>query len=181
VPDIVTFGKMLGGGLPLSAAIGPARILDGPTGSALMTAAGNPICVAAGIAALEVIISQDLASQAETAGQRIRELFNQKVIELDVSDVVGDVRGHGLAIGIDLVTDRATNNRNNDLARKTVYRAWELGVVVYYVGANVLEVTPPLTIQAHEIEQGVQIIAQAIADAKAGLVTDEMVAAFTGW
>jgi len=181
VPDIVTFGKMLGGGLPLSAAVGPARILDGPTGSALMTAAGNPICVAAGIAALEVIISQDLSSQAENAGQRIRELFNQKVIELDISDVVGDVRGHGLAIGIDLVTDRDTNNRNNDLARKTVYRAWELGVVVYYVGANVLEVTPPLTIQAHEIEQGVQIIAQAIADAKAGLVTDEMVAAFTGW
>jgi 4-aminobutyrate aminotransferase len=172
---------MLGGGLPLSAAVGPARILDGPAGSALMTAAGNPICVAAGIAALEVIISQDLTSQAETAGQRIRELFDQKVIELDISDVVGDVRGHGLAIGIDLVTDRATNNRNNDLARKTVYRAWELGVVVYYVGANVLEVTPPLTIQAHEIEQGVQIIAQAIADAKAGLVTDEMVAAFTGW
>lgn len=181
VPDIVTFGKMLGGGLPLSAAVGPARILDGPTGSALMTAAGNPICVAAGIAALEVIISQDLTSQAETAGQRIRELFDQKVIELDISDVVGEVRGHGLAIGIDLVTDRTTNNRNNDLARKTVYRAWELGVVVYYVGANVLEVTPPLTIQAHEIEQGVQIIAQAIADAKAGLVTDEMVAAFTGW
>lgn len=181
VPDIVTFGKMLGGGLPLSAAVGPARILDGPTGSALMTAAGNPICVAAGIAALEVIISQDLTSQAETAGQRIRELFDQKVIELDISDVVGDVRGHGLAIGIDLVTDRTTNNRNNDLARKTVYRAWELGVVVYYVGANVLEVTPPLTIQTHEIEHGVQIIAQAIADAKAGLVTDEMVAAFTGW
>lgn len=181
VPDIVTFGKMLGGGLPLSAAVGPARILDGPTGSALMTAAGNPICVAAGIAALEVIISQDLTSQAETAGQKIREIFAQKVIELDISDVVGDVRGHGLAIGIDLVTDRTTNNRNNDLARKTVYRAWELGVVVYYVGANVLEVTPPLTIQAHEIEQGVQIIAQAIADAKAGLVTDEMVAAFTGW
>jgi 4-aminobutyrate aminotransferase len=181
VPDIVTFGKMIGGGLPLSAAVGPARILDGPTGSALMTAAGNPICVAAGIAALEVIISQDLTSQAETAGKRIRELFDQKVIELDLSDVVGDVRGHGLAIGIDLVTDRVTNNRNHDLARKTVYRAWELGVVVYYVGANVLEVTPPLTIQAHEIEQGVQIIAQAIADAKAGLVTDEMIAAFTGW
>ena len=62
-----------------------------------------------------------------------------------------------------------------------MYRAWELGVVVYYVGANVLEVTPPLTVQANEIEQGTRIIAQAIADAKSGLVTDEMIAAFTGW
>lgn len=181
VPDIVTFGKMLGGGLPLSAAVGPARILDGPTGSALMTAAGNPICVAAGIAALEVIISQDLASLAKNSGQKLRELFSDLVTEFDIADVVGDVRGHGLAIGIDLVTDRETNNRNHDLARKTVYRAWELGVVVYYVGANVLEVTPPLTVRVNEIEQGIRIIAQAIADAKSGLVTDEMIAAFTGW
>jgi 4-aminobutyrate aminotransferase len=181
VPDIVTFGKMLGGGLPLSAAVGPARILDGPTGSALMTAAGNPICVAAGIAALEVIVSQDLASLAKNSGQKLRELFSDLVTEFDIADVVGDVRGHGLAIGIDLVTDRETNNRNHDLARKTVYRAWELGVVVYYVGANVLEVTPPLTVLANEIEQGIRIIAQAIADAKSGLVTDEMITAYTGW
>ncbi|MEY3606796.1 MAG: hypothetical protein RL289_976, partial [Actinomycetota bacterium] len=181
VPDIVTFGKMLGGGLPLSAAVGPARIFDGPTGSALMTAAGNPICVAAGIAALEVIISQDLAGLAKHSGQKLRQSFSDLVTEFDIADVVGDVRGHGLAIGIDLVTDRETNERNHDLARKTVYRAWELGVVVYYVGANVLEVTPPLTVQAHEIEQGIRIIAQAIADAKAGLVTDEMISAFSGW
>ena len=181
VPDIVTFGKMLGGGLPLSAAVGPARILDGPVGSALLTAAGNPICVAAGIAALEVIVSQDLSNQAEKAGKKLRKIFSEKVIELDISDVVGDVRGHGLAIGIDLVTDPDSKNRNSELARKSVYRAWELGVVIYYVGTNVLEITPPLTIQDHEIEQGIGLIAQAIADAKAGLVTDEMVAAFTGW
>jgi len=181
VPDIVTFGKMLGGGLPLSAAVGPARILDGRTGSALLTAAGNPICVAAGIAALEVIVSQDLSNQAEKAGKKLRKIFNEKVIELGISDIVGDVRGHGLAIGIDLVTDLDSKNRNSDLARKSVYRAWELGVVIYYVGTNVLEITPPLTIQDHELEIGIGLIAQAIADAKAGLVTDEMVAAFAGW
>jgi 4-aminobutyrate aminotransferase len=146
-----------------------------------MTSAGNPICVAAGIAALEVIISQDLASQAENSGQQLRELLNKKITEFDIAHVVGDVRGHGLAIGIDLVTDRDKNNRNVDLARKTVYRAWELGVVVYYVGTNVLEITPPLTVQGHELEQGVHLIAKAIADVKAGLVTDDMVASFTGW
>lgn len=181
IPDIVTFGKMLGGGLPLSAAIGPARILDGPAGSALMTAAGNPICVAAGRAALEVILSDDLASQADRAGQRIREKFAIYVAEFGIQDVVGEVRGHGLSLGIDLVTDLQTRNRNADLARKTVYRAWELGVVVYYVGTNVLEVTPPLTIQDHEIDQGMRIIAQAISDAKAGLISDAMIADFAGW
>ena len=181
IPDIVTFGKMLGGGLPLSAAVGPAHILDGPTGSALMTSAGNPICVAAGLAALEVIIGDDLAGKAQRAGDRIRDQFQKEVHKLGIEDVIGDVRGHGLAIGIDLVTDQKSLNRNGDLARKTVYRAWELGVVVYYVGQNVLEVTPPLTISDNEIDRGVAIIAQAIADAKNGLVSDQQVSSFAGW
>lgn len=180
-PDIVTFGKMLGGGLPLSAAVGPAHILDNPTGSALMTSAGNPICVAAGLAALEAIVQDDLAEKAKKAGDRIREVFSKSVTEYGIAHLVGDVRGHGLAIGIDVVTDRETKTRNSDLARKTVYRAWELGVVVYYVGSNVLEITPPLTIKDHEIDIGMKIIAQAIADADAGLVSDEQIAQFAGW
>lgn len=181
IPDIVTFGKMLGGGLPLSAAVGPAHILDGPTGSALMTSAGNPICVAAGLAALEVIIGDDLAGKAARAGQRIRDQFLKEVERLGIQDVVGEIRGHGLAIGIDLVTDLKSLSRDADLARKTIYRAWELGVVIYYVGSNVLEVTPPLTIQDSEIDRGVAIIAQAIADAKNGLVSDEQISAYAGW
>ncbi len=180
-PDIVTFGKMLGGGLPLSAAVGPARILDGPRGSALMTSAGNPICVAAGIAALNVITSENLAEAALRSGAKIFEKFEAYSCQLGIKDVIGDVRGYGLAIGIDLVTGQGSNERNSTLAKKTVYRAWELGVVVYYVGSNVLEITPPLTIQDHELETGIQIIAQAIADAKYGLVSDEQIADFGGW
>ena len=79
------------------------------------------------------------------------------------------------------MSDPESKNRKSELARKSVYRAWELGVVIYYVGTNVLEITPPLTIKDHEIEMGIGLIAQAIADAKAGLVTDEMIAAFAGW
>jgi 4-aminobutyrate aminotransferase len=79
------------------------------------------------------------------------------------------------------VTDLKSLSRDADLARKTIYRAWELGVVIYYVGSNVLEVTPPLTIQDSEIDRGVAIIAQAIADAKNGLVSDEQISAYAGW
>jgi 4-aminobutyrate aminotransferase len=97
------------------------------------------------------------------------------------AEFVGDVRGRGLAIGVDLVTDRTSKTRADDLARKTVYRAWQLGAVVYYVGGNVLEVTPPLVITPEEVAEAAQILTAAIADAAAGLVTDEMVAPYAGW
>lgn len=66
-----------------------------------------------------------------------------------------------------------------DLARKAVYRAWQLGAVVFYVGGNVLEVTPPLTISVDEAGSGVAILLQAIAEAE--MVSDEEVSAFAGW
>jgi 4-aminobutyrate aminotransferase len=62
-----------------------------------------------------------------------------------------------------------------------VYRAWQLGAVVYYVGGNVLEITPPLVITDVEIDRAVDILGEAIADAAAGAVSDEEVAPYAGW
>ena len=91
------------------------------------------------------------------------------------------MRGRGLAIGVDLVTDRSSRNRDHALAAKTVYRVWELGGVVYYVGGNVLEVTPPLTLSDEEVDRAVELLARGIEEAAAGKVGDEQVAAFAGW
>jgi len=63
----------------------------------------------------------------------------------------------------------------------TVYRAWQLGAVVYYVGGNVLEITPPLVITDEEVDRALEVIGQAIGDAVRGLVSDEEVAPYTGW
>lgn len=173
VPDIVTFGKALGGGLPLSAAVGPASIMDEPTASALLTTAGNPACAAAGRAVLRTIQNENLISAAAVAGERFRAGLGKIT-----SDRIGDVRGRGLAIGVDLVVAGGLA-RDPALAQKVVYRAWQLGVVVFYVGGNVLEITPPLTISDAEIDQAVEILAQAIAEADE--VSDEEVAPYAGW
>lgn len=175
VPDIVTFGKVLGGGLPLSAAVGPADILDHPPAAALLTTAGNPVCTAAGRAVLATIVGEKLPERAAKVGAVLQEALRA----LD-SDRIGEVRGRGLAIGLELV-DPATGDRDPRMAAQVVYRAWELGAVVYYVGGNVLEITPPLVLTEDEAQRGAEIIGAAIADAAAGSVDAEEVARYAGW
>jgi 4-aminobutyrate aminotransferase len=176
VPDVVCFGKVLGGGLPLSACVGPAWILDGPPATALLTTAGNPVCAAVGRAVLRTIVDDDLPGRAKAAGERLRAGLRAA----DLANI-GDVRGHGLSIGCELVQDRTTKTPSRDLAAKTVYRAFELGAAVFYVGGNTLEITPPLVITDDEVDQGVDILVRSIADAAAGVVSDELVAPYAGW
>jgi 4-aminobutyrate aminotransferase len=178
-PDIVTFGKVLGGGLPLSAAVGPAEILDFPPAAALLTTAGNPVCSAAGRAVLATIVGDRLADRAATVGALLADGL-RALAGSPGSDRIGDVRGRGLAIGVELV-DPHTGDRDPRLAAQVVYRAWELGAVVYYVGGNVLEITPPLVLTEAEASRAVEIVGAAIADAVAGRVNAEEVARYAGW
>ena len=177
-PDIVTFGKAIGGGLPLSAAVGPQSILGGPPASALSTTAGNPICTAVGREALRTLVEEELPERARRAGERFMAGLRAVMAE---SDIIGDVRGRGLAIGVELVADRASNRPDHRLAQKAVYRAFELGAVVHYVGGNVIEITPPLVISDEEIDIGVEILGAAVADAAAGEVSDEKITPYAGW
>jgi 4-aminobutyrate aminotransferase len=179
VPDIVTFGKVIGGGLPLSAAVGPAEILDNPPAAALLTTAGNPVCTAAGRAVLETIVSDGLVENAATVGAELAESL-RALADSPGGDRIGDVRGRGLAVGLELV-DPETGDRDPRLAAAVVYRAWELGAVVYYVGGNVLEITPPLVLTKSQAMQAAEILGAAIGDAAAGKVDAEEVAKYAGW
>lgn len=178
-PDIVTFGKVLGGGLPLSAAVGPAELLDFPPAAALLTTAGNPVCSAAGRAVLSTIVGDGLADRAAAVGTLLADGLSA-LAGSPGSERIGDVRGRGLAIGLELV-DPHTGDRDPRLAANVVYRAWELGAVVYYVGGNVLEITPPLVLTDTEAARAVEILGAAIADAAAGRVDAEEVAKYAGW
>ena len=180
-PDMIVFGKGLGGGLPLSAIIGPAAILDHAPAFAMQTTAGNPVCTAVGGAVLETIIEEGLAARAEEMGKIMRTGFARLA---ERHEMIGDVRGRGLAIGVDLVTSRESCAPvPAAMTAKVIYRAYELGANFLYVGldANVLEITPPLTVSEAEIAEGLDIIDRALGDAAQGLVADEAVQAFMNW
>jgi 4-aminobutyrate aminotransferase len=151
-------------------------VLDHPAGSALLTTAGNPFSTAVGRTVLRVLRSEGLPEQAAERGRRLREGLRQAT---DAEDVVGDIRGRGLAIGVDLVTDRSSRQRDHALAARVAYRAWELGAVVHYVGGNVLEVTPPLVITEQEVDRAVDLLATAVRTA--GRVTDAQLGPYAGW
>jgi 4-aminobutyrate aminotransferase len=179
-PDVVTYGKGLGGGLPIAAAVGPAEIMNVAEAMAMLTTVGNPICCAAALAVLDTIEREGLVARAGVAGARLSAGLRQLQQRHELS---GDVRGRGLAVGVELVTDAVTRDPAGSIAAKVVFRAWQLGVVVFYVGrhSNVLELTPPLVISDDEIDQALAILDQAFADVAAGRVPDSAVAEYAGW
>jgi len=177
-PDVVILGKSLGGGLPLSAVVARQEILD--TGFALFTATGNATSCAAGLATLEAIKQDGLVENAA----RVGAYLHQQLCRLQAKHpLIGDVRGLGLIQGVELVRDRQSKEPARIETAKVAYRAFELGLLVFYVGmfSNVLEITPPLILTQAEVDEGVAILDQALADVAAGKVSDEAIARYAGW
>jgi 4-aminobutyrate aminotransferase len=180
VPDILTLGKTLGGGLPLSAAVLPASVDAAAEGALLLTTIGNAVCAAAGRAALSTIVTEQLWLRAASAGERLlaglRELAERH-------PMIGDVRGAGLTIGVELVRDRETREPATIETALAVFRAFELGVLTGYVGpaSNVIELTPPLILTDAEADLALSVLDEALADVAAGKVAEAAVAPYRGW
>lgn len=180
VPDIVTLGKSLGGGLPLSAVVGPAEVLDASPASSLLTTAGNAVSVAAGRAVLARVVSDDLSAHAAQRGAQLQQLL----AELSTAaPEIFQVRGRGLSLGVELraMPGDPAGASDAKFAHRVIYRMWQLGVVNYLVRGNVIELTPPLTLNADQALRAVEVMGAAIADVRAGAVTANDLAPYLGW
>ena len=130
---------------------------------------------------LRTVLDEDLPRRAEQVGGALMEGLRRLA---ERHEMIGDVRGRGLAIGVDLVTDRESCAPvPATTTAKVIVRAYELGASFIYVGlaANVLEITPPLVLSDAECEEGLAIIDKALGDVAAGLVPDEAVQAYMNW
>jgi 4-aminobutyrate aminotransferase len=138
------------------------------------------VCAAAGLAVLETIESESLMDNAAEVGAALQDGLRGLAQR---HPMVGDVRGCGLAIGVKLVTNRQSRAPATKQAAQLVARAFELGLVLYYVGAssNVLEMTPPLTLTTGEAAKAVSILDRALGDVAEGRVPDDIAAGFEGW
>lgn len=163
VPDIVVLGKGLASGLPTAAVVARRSIMEGlKRGSLSSTYGANPLSCAAGIASIEVIVEENLPRRAaETGGLMIDRLNVMK----DRHRMVGDVRGIGLALAVEFVTDKETKAPNPEIAQAFVRRLLEGGLsVMAPIGrfGNVLRIAPPLTITEELANEGLDIIEAAL-------------------
>ena len=181
VPDLVTFGKALGGGLPLSAVVGPADVLGAAPASALLTTAGNAVAAASGRAVLETIEAEHLVEAAEDRGLQLRRLIAEVA---ERAPEIHEVRGRGLSLGIELRAEPGDPQRqavDADFTKRVIYRMWQLGAICYLVRDNVIELTPPLALTSEEAVRAAELLDAAIADVRSGLVSDAEIAPFRGW
>jgi 4-aminobutyrate aminotransferase len=162
VPDIVVVAKAIANGLPLSA-IASRRELQERWGKSAhgSTYGGNPVACAAGLAVLATIRDEGLVFNAGRRGQEL----TQGLLRLMAEDErIGDVRGPGLMIGVELVRDRETKEPDGDLATALVARCADLGLLVLSCGLahQVVRWIPPLDASAAEISEGVEIFGEAL-------------------
>jgi 4-aminobutyrate aminotransferase-like enzyme/Ser/Thr protein kinase RdoA (MazF antagonist) len=163
-PDLVTLGKPMGNGHPVAAVVARSEIVDrfGVDHEFFSTFGGNPVACAAALAVLDVIEDEDLVANAARMGGRLREAIEGLAA---THEPIGDVRGRGLMVGVDLVTHRATRAPASELAKRVMNGMRERGVLVSTTGreGNVLKIRPPLVLTDDQATLIVTTLDEALA------------------
>ncbi|HEX2506654.1 MAG TPA: 4-aminobutyrate--2-oxoglutarate transaminase, partial [Gaiellaceae bacterium] len=152
-PDLVTVAKSIAAGLPLSGVVGRAEIMDAPADSAIGgTYVGNPVAIAAAHAVLDTIEEERLSERAEAIGETVRarmESWRERF------DCVGDVRGLGAMLAIEIVRDRATREPDAELASAVAEAAFQRGLMLLKAGiySNCIRVLVPLVITDEQLAE----------------------------
>ncbi|MGC8982531.1 MAG: aspartate aminotransferase family protein [Desulfurococcaceae archaeon] len=180
-PDLLVTAKALGGGMPISAVVGRAEIMDAaPPQSFFATSAAHALSCVAAIETIKYVLENKLIERARQLGEYAMKRLKELV---DKYEVVGDVRGLGLMIGVDIVGDKKTKKPDRKTALKIIWRAYEKGLIMMTYGkhGNVLRIAPPLTIPKEDLDAALDIIEESVKDALEGRVPDEVVERMVAW
>jgi 4-aminobutyrate aminotransferase len=161
-PDIITSAKGIASGMPLGAIIARSSVMDWKPGSHGTTFGGNPVCLAASLATMD-LIEGGLMENARKMGKYI---FERTADWTNKFKIVGDVRGKGLMVGIEFVRDQRTKERAADLRNAIVDRAFHKGLLVLGAGENSLRLSPPLLIDEEQADFAVRTLEECICEAE---------------
>ena len=165
-PDIVTVAKGIASGMPLGAMIAKKRLMTWPPGAHASTFGGNPVSCAAALATIR-LLENDLVENAARVGKHMMARL------LDMQEKhpsIGDVRGLGLMIGVELVRNRDTKERAKDIRDWIVQRAFEKGLLLLGAGRNVVRFMPPLIITEEIADEALDIFEEALTEAERELL-----------
>ena len=159
-PDILCVAKGIASGMPLSATIARASLMDWKPGAHASTFGGNPVSIAAALATMDLLETQYIEN-ARRAGEFLMDYMADWPV---CHKIVGDVRGKGLMIGVEIVRDKKTKERAGDLREEIVNRAFEKGLLLLGAGENTIRVAPPLMIDLDQAEFAARTLGQCIAE-----------------
>ncbi len=165
VPDLLTFAKGLGNGLAIGGVVGRREIMDSYPANTISTFGGNPMATTAGLATLEILLEDDLQSNAYKVGARLKNGLDQIAME---TPQMTEVRGKGLMLGAEL-SDPATGNPDPALTGAIMEEARVEGLLIGKGGlyGNVLRIAPPLSLTEAECDEGLAMLETAVRRASA--------------
>lgn len=153
-PDILCSAKGLASGMPLGAIIAKADVMTWPSGSHATTFGGNPVSCAAALTTLD-LIENGLMQNAHTQGQLLKSKLNDLA---ERYDCLGEVRGLGLMVGVEIITSKSGKEKNGALRDKIVDACFEHGLLILGCGENTIRFSPPLMIDAEDVNTAVSIL-----------------------
>jgi len=162
VPDLITLAKSLAAGMPLSAVVGRAELMNKPhVGGLGSTYGGNPLACRAALAVLEILLEDGLLKTAEILGQKVHAAFTRLQ---QAYEIIGDVRGKGPMLALELVKDRETKESATDEAKKLVQLCYQKGLVLLSCGnfGNVIRTLMPLVITDEQLDRGMAILEESL-------------------
>jgi len=158
-PDMVCMAKGLASGMPLGITMTRSEIMDWVPGSHASTFGGNPVCIAAALATLDVIEKEHLLAHTSEVGAHMLKRMSTWPAKLKL---VGDVRGLGLMIGVDIVKDKSTKEYGSAERDLIIERAFERGILFLGCGPSTIRLCPPLVVTKEEADVALDVLEECI-------------------